>query len=647
MTELTKKLRLVSAVFFIYVGCLGSVVLAGEFYGNMMKQGHSLHALDNQDKCSQVRSAPTAQPAVNEKRKLTVSPDIDVTGVWKGKASTYGATADLTVSLTQAGAVVAGTWKSKGAYPTICGEWTGEFNGTVNGNIFTVNATSPIKDLDTCEILCWDPLDASLVVSGYTMTGTGTEVDCQDGTSYSLDIVLSRACSPDGDEAIAEKITDLGQCPPEGTKTPTWGRFGPMQELVADSGEKLSVECHDGKYFLLLYTAPGQETHKVGLCPFWGGCNSGYFWHSGDRDGNNKPDCFIRTRWISRDYGNNDKPNAWTGQSDSPLENVQPPIVDLLDWAESVFDVNTLKLTKTDLKYEYAYGPPVSGCGSGPSPEGNLFNKRPVTNSVIDPPVGPDTETFYDTVIARLLNLPAESVPMGEDTSPKCDLNRDGVCDAKDRLEFVANIGKCLGDLGYNPFADIDGDGCLTTDDLRDLSLADQGTIGTQLTLTGTGFGAKKGKVFIGGVAAKVTTWGDTSITCLLTKVPPAGGPYDVTITPKKASIITISSAFTVMNSELDPLSVDHGTPGTSITMTGKFFSTKKGKVHLEDPVSGKKKTCKVTNWNMEPTTGASTLTFEVPKLPKGFNTGVAYPLKIANKVGTAQTTFTVDPTPP
>ena len=177
-----------------------------------------------------------------------------------------------------------------------------------------------------------------------------------------------------------------------------------------------------------------------------------------------------------------------------------------------------------------------------------------------------------------------------------------------------------------------------------------EGTIGTEVTIRGSSFGFKKGKVLISGVATKVAkdSWGNDRIESLITKVPPSGGPYTVTVVPYQSPApLIVSSSFYVKIPELDPLSPDHGKPDTLITITGRFFSTKKGKVYIEDSVSGKKKTCKVTNWFMNPTNGESTLTFVVPKLPKGFNTGAAYPLKVANKVGTAQTTFTVDPTPP
>ena len=147
---------------------------------------------------------------------------------------------------------------------------------------------------------------------------------------------------------------------------------------------------------------------KVGMCPFLAGCNSASFYHAGDNDNNGKPDCFIRSRWISRDYGQNDKPNAWTGESDLPLENESPPYLDLLDWAESMYEVNTDSLTKIDRKYEYEYGPPVDGCANlSPAPEGDLFEREPVASTAIDPPLGPETEAFFDSVLQRLPDVPS------------------------------------------------------------------------------------------------------------------------------------------------------------------------------------------------------------------------------------------------
>ena len=118
-------------------------------------------------------------------------------------------------------------------------------------------------------------------------------------------------------------------------------------------------------------------------------------------------------------------------------------------------------------------------------------------------------------------------------------------------------------------------------------------------------FGDKKGKVLIGTVAAKVTSWTNTRISATVKKVPLPVGPYKVSFSTKFATI-TLPDDFTVKNPELDPLTDDNksGIPEEEIVLTGRFFGTKKGKVYLEELSSGKKKSCKVTNWYMNPATG-------------------------------------------
>jgi hypothetical protein len=168
----------------------------------------------------------------------------------------------------------------------------------------------------------------------------------------------------------------------------------------------------------------------------------------------------------------------------------------------------------------------------------------------------------------------------------------------------------------------------------------DRGTIGTQLTITGSGFGVKTGKILIGGVATKIAKdgWKPDSISCNVTKVPlPAETAHDVTIMSKEIDSKTLSKAFTVKLPEIDSLDFYHGVADDPITITGNFFSTKKGKVYLEVP-GGKPKSCKVTSWGMD------SITFAVPKTSKSFPVGT-YPLKVTNKVGTtyAPSNFTVN----
>jgi hypothetical protein len=176
-----------------------------------------------------------------------------------------------------------------------------------------------------------------------------------------------------------------------------------------------------------------------------------------------------------------------------------------------------------------------------------------------------------------------------------------------------------------------------------------EGSIGTELTIAGFGFGDKKGKVLLGDVATKITSWTDTRITGTVKKVPLPVGPYYVSITSKTIGTITLDDPFNVKDPELGPLS-DNNNSGVSedeITVYGNFFGIKKGKVYLEYLSNGqtKKKNCKVTFWYMNPKNGASELRFVVPKLSNSFPAS-AYPLKVDNKIGiaTASTNFTILP---
>ncbi len=173
------------------------------------------------------------------------------------------------------------------------------------------------------------------------------------------------------------------------------------------------------------------------------------------------------------------------------------------------------------------------------------------------------------------------------------------------------------------------------------------GTLGTQLTITGSGFGAKTGKVELrsesGNALLKIDKggWTDTIISGTLTKSLPEA-TYDVTISPKPfatVSPVVVTDAFTVRAPELTlPLSVSSGSPGTEITIDGMFFGTKKGKVTIEE--NNKNKNCKVTSWFMNSTTGVSEVKFVVPK---GLEPG-DHMLAVTNTVGSDSTTFTILP---
>jgi hypothetical protein len=174
-----------------------------------------------------------------------------------------------------------------------------------------------------------------------------------------------------------------------------------------------------------------------------------------------------------------------------------------------------------------------------------------------------------------------------------------------------------------------------------------QGTLGTAIVITGAGFTDKKGKVLIDGVSAvkldKVDGWSDTRISGTIRKVPLPADAYELTITAKDmAENITIADGFTVRDPSLDPLPLDRGVAGDEITITGSYFGVKKGKIYIET-APGKKKNCKIVpnTWYMNPTTGESQATFVVPK---GITPSIVpYPLKLQNKVGFAETFFSID----
>ncbi len=159
-----------------------------------------------------------------------------------------------------------------------------------------------------------------------------------------------------------------------------------------------------------------------------------------------------------------------------------------------------------------------------------------------------------------------------------------------------------------------------------------EGTIGIELTITGSGYGANKGKVLVGNVAAKVLEWIDSSIRCQLSKSPPLG-TYDVTIQPKGVSPIIVPDGFTIVAPEIDSIEPSGGSAGDEITINGFFFGTKKGKITLDG------KNCKAVSWMMASVTGDSEIRFMVPK---GLAPGT-YELKVTNGVGSDTVNFIVE----
>ena len=155
---------------------------------------------------------------------------------------------------------------------------------------------------------------------------------------------------------------------------------------------------------------------------------------------------------------------------------------------------------------------------------------------------------------------------------------------------------------------------------------------GSIVTIKGSNLGTAKGKVALGTVKAKVKTWTPELITAEFKKVPLVTGPYASVVTPKKATPITTPDAYQVKAPAILAVMPEGGWPGDTVTLQGKFFGKKKGKLTL----GGKK--CKVTSWTMDARTGASEVKFVVPsKLDDWF-----HDLLLTNKVGSSSTEFEV-----
>jgi hypothetical protein len=195
-----------------------------------------------------------------------------------------------------------------------------------------------------------------------------------------------------------------------------------------------------------------------------------------------------------------------------------------------------------------------------------------------------------------------------------------------------------------------------------------EGTIGTQITITGSDFGTKRGKVTVGAKLCKVSQWANESITCEI-KAKLFAGTYDVIVLPlepKGAELILYEKAFTMMAPEI--LSVDpRSAPTREIEVAGIYFGTKKGTVYLVNPESGKKivcrvseqnvndfypwpepyeykenvylKRCRVKEWIMDQVTGESKLAFVVRRRLRSGTYGV----EVVNKVGKVNALFMVD----
>jgi PKD repeat protein len=167
-----------------------------------------------------------------------------------------------------------------------------------------------------------------------------------------------------------------------------------------------------------------------------------------------------------------------------------------------------------------------------------------------------------------------------------------------------------------------------------------EGSIGTQITVTGTGFGDIKGRVYLryqdarGRLRRKslrVESWTDGLIVARVwAKMEPRLS--DVMIQPKRQAPVIVQNVFTAMVPVVDSITPATGSPGDSIAVAGDYFGTAKGAVRFRYLSGGRlrSKRCKVTSWTMDPATGESSVTFTVPdRVAPG-----TYDVVVSNKIG-------------
>ena len=292
---------------------------------------------------------------------------------------------------------------------------------------------------------------------------------CGTGNPLQAEMSWTDSCPANGPPTI----TDVGYVKGQRLNV-NWDRsglFGTSQQLQAQSGDAIELWCgtlpNKNEYqYLLFYTASGLPPHVVGECVWPNGCNSAFFTYTGlvsNTNGTNSPGCFASTQWISRDYGDNTVVfslsqfqfiNYITGVPEHPPA---------LDWFYWNFNATTQSLSKTDVQFQYKYGPPVPLCNA-PTPQGQREGAV-LARFKVDPQLGTATDIYAGSILDSMTGLSGVALPSNRSLA---DINGDGSIDMNDFVAFQHAFGACAGmSASYNPYADLDGDGCVTFKDYQ------------------------------------------------------------------------------------------------------------------------------------------------------------------------------------
>jgi hypothetical protein len=158
-----------------------------------------------------------------------------------------------------------------------------------------------------------------------------------------------------------------------------------------------------------------------------------------------------------------------------------------------------------------------------------------------------------------------------------------------------------------------------------------EGTVGSVLSISGDGFGEKRGEVLIGLEKCRVLDWQDSQITCQVEKAQPAG-EYPVTVLPqgqKKSPAPITFTSFAMRAPQIIPAGTPTGLlwDGQAVTVLGDFFGDQKGDIYIVHRAGELLvEQAKVVDWTMK------TVRFEIPK--KLAPESGTYILAVKNDVG-------------
>lgn len=230
------------------------------------------------------------------------------------------------------------------------------------------------------------------------------------------------------------------------------------QKLESEAGQILQVFYRDlfGKnprYELIFAGVGGSPAGRIAGCKWSGGMNWAVAWGP-DSNGNGKPDFFRQIFWESIDGGEDDDHDR------------------KLDVWRFTYDVCANMLSQHWYKYPiYRCGPPVPR----PLPPGCRcpYGGIPAVIPGADPPLGPETEAFFDAWFAgRPINSTTD-ISMGPFEHNPADLNWDGVLDRADFELITGAIGASTNSTSCDPSVDLDLDGIVTLKDMRFLAAGD------------------------------------------------------------------------------------------------------------------------------------------------------------------------------